>query len=92
MSGECRERYEQYVLLTREALRIARESLVRSETAEDFLRMAEAYTADAAYFAEQGDYARALAAISYAHAWLDALARMGAIRTTNSRLFTIDDA
>ncbi len=45
--------------------------------ARDFLHMAEAYMEDAKFFREKGDYPRALGAIYYAHAWLDAGARLG---------------
>ncbi len=45
--------------------------------AEDFLNMAKAYYSDAHYFRKNGDYPRALGAIYYAHAWLDAGARLG---------------
>ncbi|NPA74854.1 MAG: DUF357 domain-containing protein [Euryarchaeota archaeon] len=45
--------------------------------AEDFMNMARAYYDDAHYFREQGDYVRALGAVYYAHAWLDAGARLG---------------
>ena len=45
--------------------------------AEDFLNMADSYIKDSAYFREKGDYVRAYGAIYYAHAWLDAGARLG---------------
>ncbi|MBN2454859.1 DUF357 domain-containing protein, partial [Candidatus Woesearchaeota archaeon] len=44
--------------------------------AEDFLSMAKNYLADAKHFRDKGDYVTAFAAVSYAHAWLDAGARM----------------
>jgi len=40
--------------------------------AEEFLQNAKCYFEDSLYFEAQGDKARALAAVSYAHAWLDA--------------------
>ena len=45
--------------------------------AEDFLKMADSYINDSAYFRREGDYVRAYGAIYYAHAWLDAGARLG---------------
>ena len=45
--------------------------------AEDFLKMADSYINDAKYFRDKGDYPHALGAIYYAHAWLDAGARLG---------------
>ena len=90
----CRERYEQYARLTREALGkiklLPPQGSMLAPAAEDLLRMAEAYVKDAAYFAEKEDYARALAAISYAHAWLDALVRLGLAEGDDPRLFTFD--
>jgi uncharacterized protein len=44
---------------------------------DDLLGMARAYLADARHFLESGDPERALAAVSYAHGWLDAGVRLG---------------
>jgi hypothetical protein len=48
-----------------------------SGAADDLLGMARAYLADARHFLDQGDPERALAAVSYAHGWLDAGVRLG---------------
>jgi hypothetical protein len=45
--------------------------------ADDFLAMARAYLSDAESFREKGDLDRALAAVSYAHGWIDAGVRLG---------------
>lgn len=72
---------EKYLALTREALgRLtpappARSFLVGASA--DFLSMAKAYLSDAEHFREKGDAERALAAVSYAHGWLDAGVRLG---------------
>ncbi|MBS3152060.1 DUF357 domain-containing protein [Candidatus Woesearchaeota archaeon] len=59
--------------------------------AEDFLDMARRYYSDARYFRDKGDYVSALAALSYAHAWLDAGARIGFFDVDHdSELFTVD--
>ncbi len=55
---------------------VAKNSHLR-KIAEDFLDMAKNYRSDAEYFREKGDYVRALGAVYYAHAWLDAGARLG---------------
>jgi uncharacterized protein len=72
---------EKYLRLTAEALeRVAVVPPKRSflvGASEDFLGMARAYLSDARHFQEQGDRDRALAAASYAHAWLDAGVRLG---------------
>ena len=47
------------------------------KAAEDFLTMAKAYYEDAKYFRDRGELEKALAVVYYAHAWLDAGARLG---------------
>lgn len=47
------------------------------DVADDFLKMANAYHADARHFARAGDYVNAFACVNYAHGWLDAGARLG---------------
>jgi uncharacterized protein len=72
---------ERYLRLTREALALVRPGVpARSflrEGSEDVLSMARAYLADAEHFSRSGDRERALAAVSYAHGWLDAGVRLG---------------
>ena len=70
-----------YLTLTREALALVRpgppeRSFLRGAS-DDVLAMARAYLADAQHFSETGDPERALAAVSYAHGWLDAGVRLG---------------
>lgn len=61
------------------------------KAAGDFLDMAKRYFDDAKYFKEKGDYVNALAALSYAHCWLDAGARIGLFDVDhNSELFVVD--
>ncbi len=45
--------------------------------------MARAYLADAEHFSSTGDRERALAAVSYAHGWLDAGVRLGLLDGQN---------
>ncbi|MCL4324439.1 MAG: DUF357 domain-containing protein [Candidatus Thermoplasmatota archaeon] len=45
--------------------------------ADDMLQMARSYFDDALHFQKEGDLPRALAAVSYAHGWLDAGVRLG---------------
>jgi len=62
------------------------------DKAKDFLLMAESYFSDAKYFTfEKKDFVLAFGALNYAHAWLDAGARLGFFKVKNSRLFTVDD-
>lgn len=60
------------------------------KVAEDFLDMAKRYRSDAAHLRKSGDYARAVGAVYYAHAWLDAGARLGLFDVGgDSTLFTL---
>ncbi len=72
---------EKYLRITREALERVRVAPPRRSflvgAAEDFLSMARAYLADAESFRTKGDGDRALAAVSYAHGWIDAGVRLG---------------
>jgi len=72
---------ERYLALTESAIARVRpgvpaEGFLRGAS-DDFLAMARAYLADARHFAAKGDGDRALAAVSYAHGWLDAGVRLG---------------
>ncbi len=61
------------------------------KSAEDFLDIASRYFEDAKYFRNKGDYVNALAALSYAHGWLDAGARIGLFDVDHdNELFTVD--
>ena len=70
-----------YLRLTHEALeRVSPAAPARSflrGASDDFLAMARAYLSDAEHFSASGDADRALAAVSYAHGWLDAGVRLG---------------
>ncbi|MDD5162685.1 MAG: DUF357 domain-containing protein [Candidatus ainarchaeum sp.] len=58
--------------------------------AHDFLSMARNYFNDARHFEEKGELLLALAAFSYAHAWLDAGVRAKILDGKNDdRLFTL---
>lgn len=61
------------------------------KSAEDFLDMAKRYFADAEYFDKKGDLINAYGAVVYAHAFLDAGARLGFFDVGNdSSLFMVD--
>ncbi|HEX2022894.1 MAG TPA: DUF357 domain-containing protein [Candidatus Thermoplasmatota archaeon] len=47
------------------------------DVADDFLKMATSYHADAKHFAAKGDHVNAFACVNYAHGWIDAGARLG---------------
>ncbi|RME16712.1 MAG: DUF357 domain-containing protein [Bdellovibrio sp.] len=75
------EKLRKYFSLTEKAISKVKikEGLKVKErkAAEDFLDMAERYFSDAKHFRDKGDIVTAFAAVSYAHAWLDAGARLG---------------
>lgn len=88
------EKVKHYRKLTEKAL--AKVSLMQGitpaerKTAEDFLSMARNYFSDAKHFEEKGDALTALAAYSYAHAWLDAGVRAGWLDGKgDDKLFTL---
>ncbi|HEV2166370.1 MAG TPA: DUF357 domain-containing protein [Thermoplasmata archaeon] len=81
MPGPDEPLVERYLRLTTEALEKVRAAPPKRSflvgAADDFLSMARAYLSDARHFRSIGDDARALAAASYAHGWLDAGVRLG---------------
>ncbi len=88
-----KEKLEHYFSITGEALEKVKDALdqERLEQAEDFLDMAQRYFDDANHFyKEKEDMVLAFAALNYAHGWLDAGARIGLFKVTDSRLFTVD--
>jgi len=89
------QKLEKYFNITGKALKKAKDNITKDnskkEFAADFLDMAQRYCNDAKYFKEKDDYVNAFAALSYAHGWLDAGARIKLFDVKDSRLFTVDD-
>ena len=89
------EKLEKYFDITGRALKKAEENISKDDSkkefAADFLDMAKRYYNDAKYFKEKDDYVNAFAALSYAHGWLDAGARIKLFDVHDSKLFTVDD-
>lgn len=81
---------EKYRELTTAALAKAQSAEKLDARAAIVLDMAARYVSDAGYFKQKGDSARALAAYSYAHGWLDAGARCKLFFVNDNRLFTVD--
>ena len=89
----CDKRLDKYFDITGRALEKVKQAdkdSEREKEAKDFLDMAERYYSDAKHFREQGNYVLSLAAINYAHAWLDAGARIGLFKVNDSELFASD--
>lgn len=85
---------DHYFDLTARALKkakvVAPEASHLHAIALDFRAMAEAYYKDAKHFRDQGDLPGALGAVYYAHAWLDAGARLGVFDVGgDDQLFTL---
>lgn len=94
MEGELKSRYEKYLALTEKALGKAVEAPenldINDSTRKDFLDMAQRYISDAKHFFGKGDVMNAFAAVTYAHGWLDAGARIGLWDVHDNVLFTVD--
>ena len=94
MSETIEEKTVRYRQLTEAALEKvsvkAEEGSVDFKRAKDFLSMTKNYLSDGKHFQEKGEIAMALAAFSYAHAWLDAGVRAGFLDgKEDDRLFTL---
>lgn len=88
------ERVNRYHHVTQSALQKisvkAKPGTKEHTIALDYLTMANNYFNDALHFQEQGELLLALAAFSYAHAWMDAGVRAGILDGQNDdRLFTL---
>ncbi|MBU0636000.1 DUF357 domain-containing protein [Candidatus Micrarchaeota archaeon] len=94
---QIRKKTGHYEGLTKQALEIISLekdlNLREKKIAADFLEMAQNYFADAQYFKQENDWLTALAAFSYAHAWLDAGVRAGYLNgQNNNQLFVLPKA
>lgn len=94
LEEELFERVQKYRALTKKALSVV--SLKKGLSAGDknrakqLLDMAKNYFDDACFFESRKELVLALAAFSYAHAWLDAGARVGLLDgKQNDWLFTL---
>ncbi len=94
MDKELRNKIKKYRQLTERALKKVKikvdEDSREFVIAADFLLMAQNYFKDAEYFEEKNQLLTALAAYSYAHAWLDAGVRANLFEGKgDSKLFTL---
>jgi len=91
------EKLEKYLALTKKAIEVIEKTKAiddstteRKLQAQDFLDMAKNYYSDSLHFKNSGDFVNAFAAINYAHAWLDAGARLKLFKVNDSHLFASD--
>ena len=94
LQEELEIKVNHYRTLTENALKkvsvCAKEETKEHTIALDFLTMANNYFNDAIHFQEQKELLLALAAFSYAHAWLDAGVRSGILDGKgDDQLFTL---
>ena len=82
------EKWRRYVGVTEEALRRVK---IGDPMGQKLLDMCRRYLEDSKYFAERGDYATALAAVSYAHAWIDVGTYIGILKGDSDQLFVLGD-
>jgi uncharacterized protein len=88
------EKIKKYFSITNEAIEKVKQAGMdeqRRKDALDFLDMAQRYYSDARHFYKNNNLVNAFAAVNYAHGWLDAGARIGLFKVSDSRLFTVDD-
>ena len=89
------EKVQHYFQITGMALEKANITIPKNTAmhniAEDYKDMAKRYYDDAKSFYNQGNYVLAYGALNYAHAWLDAGARIGLFDVGyDDKLFTVD--
>ena len=93
MLEELQKKVEKYRKLTEKALKLieinGNNSEKENKIASDFLNMAKNYFNDARHFEGKKDLLTALAAYSYAHAWLDAGVRAHLFKAEDDQLFTL---
>ena len=90
------EKCDKYLDLTSRALKkvklVSSVAVDGDACAKDFLDLAKRYYSDAHHFKEKGEVLTALLAVTYAHAWLDAGARMNVFDVDgDSELFMVDE-
>ena len=82
------EKLEKYFKITRQAFEKAKAASSKHEKQkQDILEMVENYISDAEHFKQNNDFVNAFAALSYAHGWLDAGAKLKIYDVKDSRLF-----
>lgn len=95
MQTTIQPKLQKYVELTSKALKKVKIfnnlDSKSKKSAEDFFDLAQRYFDDAKYFEKNGDLINAYGAVVYAHAFLDAGARLGFFDVgTDNELFMVD--
>lgn len=91
---ELKSKLSKYFKLTAEAMEKAKIkctlNAAEKKAAEDLLNLSKCYYDDAKHFEKKGDIVNAYGAVCYAHAFLDAGARLGYFDVTDNKLFMVD--
>jgi len=95
MNAISEEKLDKYFKITEKAFKKIKIKIPKNinldDVAKDFLNIANCYYNDAKYFKSKNDFVNAFAAINYAHAFLDAGARLKVFDVKDSKLFMVDD-
>jgi len=88
---ELDKKLRKYLALTKKALYKAAKAIAteKKEQATIVLDMASRYYKDALYFQKKNKRVTALAAVSYAHGWLDCGNKIGLFNVKDTKLFVI---
>lgn len=88
---EIERTIKKYLKITKKALNKATKaiSIGKKEQAEIVFDMANRYYEDALYFQKKNKLVTALAAVSYAHGWLDCGSKIGLFNVKDTKLFVI---
>lgn len=94
LQTQLEKKVKHYQTITKQALHKvavkAKKGTKEYAIAQDYLSMANNYFNDATHFQKEGELLLALAAFSYAHAWMDAGVRAGILDgKEDDRLFTL---
>ena len=88
------KKVSEYIKTTEKALKKIKVRVPKDINLEfaayDFLDLAKRYYSDALYFKDKGDLINAFDAINYAHAFLDAGARLRVFDVKDNKLFMVD--
>ena len=85
------QKLAKYLELTSKALKKIKIVEKHKKEAEDFLDLSQRYFGDAKYFEKKNDLVNAYGAVVYAHAFLDAGARLGFFDVgKDNELFMVD--
>ena len=91
MQPTIEQKLAKYFELTSKALNKVNIVEKYKKQAEDLLDLAQRYYDDAKYFEKKGDILNAFGAVCYAHAFLDAGARLGFFDVEkDNKLFMVD--